>query len=163
MSTGARFKVFMAATSDEERNWIAFHAFEDVIREAAEAASLVNKYDNSTAGERELAMLHPAVSAMLYRLLPKVGVNNIQANAYGIGYALRYGVIELGPDALDGIKNLKDLEDLAERGYEAERAETEMRITELRRKQEAEETRRREARNAARRAARKRQRVSKPR
>jgi hypothetical protein len=146
MSVDLRFNVFISATTSDARDWIAFHAFEDAVHEVADTATLVNKYDDSAAGQRELDALKPVVSEMLYRLLPKVGVNNIFANQYGIGYALRYGVIEPRPDALDDVTNLKDLEDVAQKGYDADERQTDMRIEDVP-KQEAEKDARRKARD----------------
>ena len=40
---------------------------------------------------------------MLFRVLPRVGLGVLIADAEGIGYALRYGVIEPKPDALDAV------------------------------------------------------------
>jgi len=124
----ARFDVFIRSTEPGERDWIAFCAFEDAIREVSDCASMVNRYDDSGAGDRERSVLEPPIAEMLFRVLPRVGLGAILADACGVGYAIRFGVIDSKPSALDDVADLQAFEALARKGYGADQADTEMRV-----------------------------------
>jgi hypothetical protein len=128
----ARFAAFVKATTADERDWIAFCEFERAVDEVAQVATIVNPYDEPHANHRERDMLSIPITEVLYRVLPKVGLGTVLATSGGLGYAIRYGVLEPQPHVLDSITSDKDLEVIAERGCEAERAETEMRVNAIR-------------------------------
>jgi hypothetical protein len=123
----ARFAAFVEGTEPNERDWIAFLEFEEAAHNAASTARLTNMYDNEPGGDREFADLKLALTAMFFRVLPKVDLGVLIADAEGIGYALRYGVIEQKPTALDGIENTEAYQSLAQRGYDAEQADCDRR------------------------------------
>lgn len=64
---------------------------------------------------------------MIDRVLPRVGLDTILASTGGLDYAIRYGVLEPTPHALDNVTSGRDLEAIADRALRAERAETGMR------------------------------------
>jgi hypothetical protein len=57
---------------------------------------------------------------MFYRVLPKVGFKTLLASGYGIGCAIRYGVLRPSGDALDGVEDAAGFNELARRGWDAE-------------------------------------------
>ena len=118
----ARFEAFVETTLPDERDCIAFREFEVAIIKATECASMIDPYDGSLEGEREHAALKLAMSGMLYRVLPRVDLGVIIADAEGIGYALRYGIIEPKREALDSIADTDAYRELAKKGFEAEQA-----------------------------------------
>lgn len=118
----ARFAAFVETTLPDERDCIAFREFEVAIIKATECASMIDPYDGGRDGEREHAALKLALSGMLYRVLPRVGLGVLIANAAGIGYALRYGIIESNREALDSIADSDAYTELAEKGFGAEQA-----------------------------------------
>ena len=112
----ARFAAFVETTLPDERDCIAFREFEVAIIKATECASMIDPYDGGLDGEREHAALKLALSGMLYRVLPRVDLGVLIANAAGIGYALRYGIIEPHREALDSIADTDAYRELAEKG-----------------------------------------------
>src|SRR5262245_45785215 len=123
-----RFSAFVGSTEPDERDWMAFCVFERAIESATDFAAMVNRYADFKAREREEAVLRQPIGEMLFRVLPRVGLGAIVANAEGLGYALRYGVIDPKPTALDAIADVDDFEALAVRGHGAEQRNTELRI-----------------------------------
>jgi len=61
---------------------------------------------------------------MLFRVLPRVGLGVLIADAEGIGYALPYEVIEPKPEALDAVADTDGYGALAQKGFDAEQADT---------------------------------------
>ena len=118
----ARFAAFVETTLPDERDSIAFRDFEVAIISATECASMIDPYDGSLEGEREHAALKLALSGMLYRVLPRVNLGVLIADAAGIGYALRYGIIEPKREALDSVVDTDDYRELAQQGFGAEQA-----------------------------------------
>lgn len=123
-----RFDAFVGSTEPDERDWMAFCMFERAIDSATDFAAMVNPYADFKAREREEAVLRQPIGDMLFRVLPRVGLEAIVANAEGIGYAVRYGVIELKATALDAILDTHDLEALAGRGLGADQMNTVLRM-----------------------------------
>ena len=123
-----RFSAFVSSTEPEERDWMAFCVFERAVESATDFAAMVNPYADFKAREREEAFLRQPIGEMLFRVLPRVGLGAIVANAEGIGYALRYGVIEPKATALDAISDTEDLEALAGKGHGAEQMNTVLRV-----------------------------------
>lgn len=120
----ARFRTFMAATSDDERDWIAFLEFEQAIERAAQCAAIVNPFDDSDSNVRERDVLRTPVAEMFFRALAReVNLGPLMANAESIGYAIRFGLVEATPQGLDGVADDDALDALASRGDEAIRAD----------------------------------------
>ena len=124
----ARFAAFVETTLPDERDCIAFREFEVAIIKATECASMIDPYDGGLDGEREHAALKLALSGMLYRVLPRVDLGVLIANAAGIGYALRYGIIEPKREALDSVADTDDYRELAQHGFEAEQVDHDLRV-----------------------------------
>jgi hypothetical protein len=97
---------------------------------------MINLYDGGPEGDREHAALKLALGAMLYRVLPRVDLGVLIGEAEGIGYALRYGIIEPKREALDGIANTDAYQALAQQGYDAERADADQRAAAIEAKSE---------------------------
>jgi hypothetical protein len=123
-----RFNAFITSTEEDERDWMAFCVFERAIDSTTDFAAMVNRYADFKAREREEAVLRQPIGEMLFRVLPRVGLGAIVANAEGLGYALRYGVIDAKATALDAIADTNDFEALAVRGHGAEQKNTALRI-----------------------------------
>lgn len=124
----ARLTAFLQSTEQHERDWIAFLEFEQAIQNAATNAAMFNMYDNDPGSDRELAALKLAVGGMFYRVLSRVDLGVILADAEGIGYAIRFGVINPTREALDHIANSDEFQALAQKGFDAERADSELRM-----------------------------------
>src|SRR4051812_23661370 len=99
-SEAARFRAFVNATTDAERSWSAFVDFENTIEAAAVAAAMMN-LDNEPGFEQEHAFLAHVVAEMFYRIIKRVDLGAIMANAEGVGLAIRYGIVSARPDGLD--------------------------------------------------------------
>lgn len=69
---------------------------------------------------------------MFFRVLPCVDLGTLLGVAEDIGYALRFGIIDPKPDALDKIADTSALEELARKGQAAQQADTERRVAEAR-------------------------------
>jgi hypothetical protein len=113
----ARFRTFVHATDALERSWLAFAQFEGAVSRAAACAGLLT----GTGPDANHAP-HPLrilLRDMLFGLLPRVELGTLIAEAEGIGYALRYGIIDVCRDALESVADTAAYEDLAERGYAA--------------------------------------------
>ena len=124
----ARFSAFVETTLPDERDCIAFREFEVAIIKATECASMIDPYDGGLDGEREHAALKLALSGMLYRVLPRVDLGVLIADAAGIGYALRYGIIAPQLEALDGVADTDEYRQLARKGFETEQVSHDLRI-----------------------------------
>ena len=83
---------------------------------------MIDPYDCGLEGEREHAALTLALSGMLYRVLPRANLGVLLANPAGIGYAQRYGIIELHREALDGIADTDADRERTAKGFGAEQA-----------------------------------------
>jgi hypothetical protein len=118
----ARFAAFVETTLPDERDCIAFREFEAAIYNATECATMINPYDGGLESEREHAALQLALDGMLFRVLPRVDLGVIIADAEGIGYALCYGIIEPSREALDSITDTDAYRELAKKGVGAEQA-----------------------------------------
>ena len=125
----ARFTIFIENTLPDERDCMAFREFEVAIINATECASMIDPYAGGLEGEREHAALKFALSGMLYRVLPRVDLGVLIENAAGIGYALRYGIIEPHREALDSIEDTDAYRELAEKGFGAEQANLDLPTT----------------------------------
>jgi hypothetical protein len=123
-----RFEAFVDATIEDERDWIAFIAFENAVREVTATAAIVTPDHRDAAAREEAALLGP-IGDMLYRVLPHVGLAAIVARVYGIGYALRYGVIPTAATALDDVLDAEALHALADRGDAADERARNKRFT----------------------------------
>jgi hypothetical protein len=121
----ARFRAFVEATSQDDRDRVAFARFEEAVEEVSDHAALVNPIDDGREYSREQAYLQSPVWSMLHRVLPRIGLEAVCANTRGLGWAIRYGVIEAGASALDAVADAEDLDDLSNRGFEADRAHSE--------------------------------------
>jgi hypothetical protein len=123
----ARFAAFIEGTAADERDWIAFLEFDRAIHDAAGCAAMSNLYDGGREANREHADLKLALGAMLFRVLPRVDLGVLIADAEGIGYAVRFGLIEPKPDALDAVVDTDGYRAMAQKGHDAERADAELR------------------------------------
>lgn len=117
----ARLAAFMDATEADERDWIAFLEFEDAIRRAGHCAALVNPFDDPSSNVRERRTLAQPIAEMFFRALKRVSLGVLLANAEGIGYAIRFGIVEVTPDGLESVADDDALENLARRGDAAVR------------------------------------------
>ena len=127
----ARFRAFVESTTQDERDWIAFLEFQEAAHRATMVATLANPYDADEGYSRESQGLRLALSEMLFRVLPRVDLGVVLAEVEGIGYALRFGLIPQRADALDEIADDKAFEELAAKGYAADRADSQRRMDEL--------------------------------
>lgn len=118
----ARFEAFLKATHQEERDWIAFCEFEREVVEVAECAAMSNRYSDTDTHTRETDDMQPAVWEMMLRILPRIGLGGVVTASSGLGFAIRYGVIQPAPHALDHIADADAFNDLLGKGYEAEDA-----------------------------------------
>jgi hypothetical protein len=120
---GARFVAFMALTSAQERDWIAFVKFERAVAEAASVAAMLDMYDGGEQYWHEQAVLKRAIGVMLYGVLGRIDLSVIVGNAAGIGYAIRHGLIDHRDAFLDRIDDDAAFQALARRGELAAYAE----------------------------------------
>lgn len=75
----------MSPGPQDERDWSAFLGFETAIHNAVMCAGMINLYDGGEEGDREHAALKLALGAMFFRVLPRVELGTIMAEAEGIG------------------------------------------------------------------------------
>ena len=126
-----RFQTFVATTDQAARDRAAFVEFLEAVHNATQCAVMSNMYDGDDHAGREFEEMKRAITDLLFGLLPRVDLSDVLANAEGVGYAIRYGVVEPRRGALDHIKAPADLDVLAERGYEADEAQTQLRMAEI--------------------------------
>lgn len=126
-----RFQTFVEMTDQHARDHVAFAEFADMIHSAAQCAVMSNQDDGSDQAARELGEMHRAMSELLFGLLARMPLDAVLANAEGIGYAIRYGIVEPRKGALDHVQTPEQLEQLAEQGHAADQLEIDRRMDEL--------------------------------
>src|SRR5712691_11292261 len=94
---------------------------------------MANCYDEPGLVARECKDMRPAVWDMMLGLVARVGLGAVITSPETLGYAIRYGVIQPSPQALDHIRDLNafdefrikvaEVEGAARRQWEAEVAE----------------------------------------
>jgi hypothetical protein len=75
--------------------------------------------------------MHRAITELLFGLLGRIPLAAVLAHADGIGYAIRYGIVEPRKGALDHVQTSEELEELAERGHAADQMEIDRGMDEL--------------------------------
>jgi hypothetical protein len=119
-----RIGQFLDTTEPSERDRIAYIAFERAIHDAVRCASLLVSDAEGSERQREGVGLTLAVGGMLFRVLSRVDLGTVIAGVQGIGYAVRYALLDVRSDALDDIGDADAYEDLAARGYAADQADS---------------------------------------
>jgi hypothetical protein len=117
-----RFQAFNELTDQEARDQVAFAEFASKIHGAAQCAVTSDAHDGADHAAREFEEMHRAMTELLFGLVPRIPLAAVLANADGIGYAIRYGLVEPRKGALDHVHTPEQLEELAERGHAADRA-----------------------------------------
>jgi len=126
-----RFNTFVKMTDQQARDQAAFAEFASMIESASQCAVMSNAYDGGDQAARELEEMHRAVTELLFGLLTRIPLADVLANAEGIGYAVRYGIVEPRKGALDHVATSEELEQIAESGHAADQAEIDRRMDEL--------------------------------
>jgi hypothetical protein len=125
------FRAFIEMTDKEARDQVAFAEFASNVRSAVQCAVMSNAYDGSDRAAREFEAMHLAITELLFGLLARLPLAAVLANADGIGYAIRYGILEPRKGALDHVQTPEELEELAERGHAADQMEIDRRMDEF--------------------------------
>jgi len=126
-----RFQAFVELTDQDARDQVAFAEFASMIHGAAQCAVMSKAHDGGDHTAREFEEMHRAMTEMLFGLVARIPLAAILANADGIGYAVRYGLVEPRKGALDHLQTPEQLEELAERGHAADRAEIDRGMDEI--------------------------------
>lgn len=126
----ARFRTFVEMTDKEARDQVAFAEFASMIHSAAQCAVMSKAQDGDYA-QREFDEMHRAIAELLFGLLGRIPLVAVLANADGVGYAIRYGIVGPRKGALDHVQTPEELEELAERGHAADQMEIDRRMDEL--------------------------------
>ena len=126
-----RFRTFVEMTDQQARDDVAFAEFADMVHSAAQCAVLSNASDGGDDATREFEEMHAAMTELLFGLLARLPLAAVLANAEGIGYAIRYGIVAPRKGALDHVQALEQLETLAEQGHAADQSEIDRRMDEL--------------------------------
>ena len=126
-----RFQAFLDTTDQQARDHVAFAEFADMIRNAAQCAVMSNGSDGGGQATRDSEAMHRAMTELLFGLLPRIPLGAVLENAEGIGYAIRYGILEPRTGALDHIQTPEELQKLAEDGHAADQSEIERRMDDL--------------------------------
>lgn len=127
----AEFRTFVEMSDTEARDQAAFATFASNIRSAVQCAVMSNASDGGERGAGEFEEMQRTIAELLYGLLPRLPLAAVLANADGIGYAIRYGILQPRKGALDQIQTVEQLEDLAGRGHAADQTEIDRRMDEL--------------------------------
>ena len=125
------FRSFIEMTDKEARDQVAFAEFASNVRSAAECAVVSNSPDGGDYAVREVEDMHRTITELLFGLLTRIPLPAVLANADGIGYAIRYGILEARKGALDHVQTPEQLEELAKRGHAADQMEIDRRMDEL--------------------------------
>jgi hypothetical protein len=125
------FRAFVEMTDTEARDQAAFAEFASSIRNAVHCAVMSNTSDGRDHAAREFEEMQSAIGELLYGLLPRLPLAAVLASADGIGYAIRYGILEPRKGALDHVQTPEQLEELAGRGHAADQMEIDRRMDEL--------------------------------
>jgi hypothetical protein len=125
------FRAFVEMTDTEARDQVAFAEFASNVRSAAQCAVISNPYAGGDDAAREFEAMQRAITELLFGLLARIPLAAVLANADGIGYAIRYGILEPRKGALDHVQTPEQLEELAERGHAADQMEIDRRMDEL--------------------------------
>jgi hypothetical protein len=125
------FRTFLDMTDTEARDQVAFAEFTSNIRSAVQCAMVSTASDGGDCAARELEEMQRAIAELLYGLLGRIPLAAVLAHADGVGYAIRYGILEPRKGALDHIQSAEQLEELAERGHAADQMEIDRRMDEL--------------------------------
>ena len=126
-----RFTTFVEMTDQQARDHVAFAEFADMIHSAAQCAVMSDADDGGDHAEREFEEMHRAMTDMLFGLLARMPLAAVLNNAEGVGYAIRYGIVESRKGALDHIQTPEQLEQLAEQGHSADQSAIDRRMDEL--------------------------------
>lgn len=125
------FRTFVEMTDTEARDQVAFAEFASNIRSAVQCAVMSNASDSGDREAGELEEMQRAIAELLYGLLARLPLAAVLAHADGVGYAIRYGILEPRKGALDHIQSPEQLEELAGRGHAADQLEIDRRMDEL--------------------------------
>jgi hypothetical protein len=127
----ARLQAFLKDTDQEERDWSAFCQFQEAVDEVTQCAAMSNCYDEPDMVERECKDMRPAVWGMMLGLVPRIGLGEVITNPEIFGYAIRYGVIQPSPQALDHIRDLDAFDEFRTKVVEVEGAARRQREAEV--------------------------------
>lgn len=127
----AEFRSFVEMTDTEARGQVEFAEFASNIRSAVQCAMMSNASDGSDRAAREFEEMQRVMAELLYGLLDRLPLAAVLAHADGVGYAIRYGILEPRKGALDHIQSPEQLEELAGRGHAADQLEIDRRMDEL--------------------------------
>jgi hypothetical protein len=125
------FQAFVEMTDTEARDQVAFAEFASNVRSAAQCAVISNPYAGDDRAARDFEEMQRAITELLFGLLTRIPLAAVLANADGIGYAIRYGILEPRKGALDHVQSAEELEELAERGHAADQVEIDRRMDEF--------------------------------
>ena len=125
------FRTFVEMSDTEARDQVALAEFTSHIRSAVQCAVMSNASGGGERAAREFEEMQSAIAGLLYGLLPRLPLAAVLANADGIGYAIRYGILEPRKGALDHVQTPEQLEELAGRGHAADQMEIDRRMDEL--------------------------------
>jgi hypothetical protein len=125
-----RFQAFVELPDQDARDQVAYAEFAGMIHGAAQCA-MSNAQEGGDHAAREFEEMHRAMTELLFGLVARIPLAAVLANADGIGYAIRYGLVEPRKGALDHVQTPAQLEELAERGHAADRAEIDRRMDEI--------------------------------
>lgn len=125
------FRAFVEMTDTEARNQVAFAEFASNVRSAAQCAVVSNPSAGGEQAAHEFEEMQRAITELLFGLLTRIPLAAVLANADGIGYAIRYGIVEPRKGALDHVQTPEELEELAERGHAADQMEIDRRMDEV--------------------------------
>ena len=126
-----QFRAFVEMTDKEARDQVAFAEFASMTHSAAQCAVSSTAADGSDRADREFEEMHRAIAELLFGLLGRIPLAAVLANADGIGYAIRYGVLQPHKGALDHVQTPEELEELADRGHAADQMEIDRRMDEV--------------------------------
>lgn len=126
-----RFRSFLEMTDKEARDQVAFDEFASMTHRAAQCAVASNRSDGGHDADREFDEMHRTITELLFGLLGRIPLAAVLANADGVGYAIRYGILEPRKGALDHVQTAEELEELGERGHAADQMEIDRRMDEL--------------------------------
>ena len=125
------YRAFVEMTDKDARDQVAFAEFASNVRSAVQCAVMSNVYDGTDRAAREFEEMHRTITELLSGLLARLPLAAVLANADGIGYAIRYGIVEPRKGALDHVQTPEELEELADRGHAADQMEIDRRMDEL--------------------------------
>ena len=126
-----RFRAFVEMTDKEARDQVAYAEFASMVHSAAQCAVKSTESDGGDHTDREFDEMHRAITELLFGLLGRIPLAAVLENADGVGYAIRYGMLEPRKGALDHVQTSEELEELAERGHAADQMEIDRRMDEL--------------------------------